>query len=84
MEPPIKITVADFVEYVLGWLGSDQISADELSIQSMKAVLHNSLSMISDYQDGIEAMIERREFNKKLIDNGHNADTLLATPNNNI
>lgn len=57
----MKITKQDFFSYVEGWLSTEVSDRGNLTIENMKAALHNSLAMIEDDQDGIVAELERRK-----------------------
>lgn len=54
-----KYTTFEVAEYVTGWLGADEKWHD---INAVSAMLKNSLRMLDDDQDGIEAHFKRREF----------------------
>ena len=56
-----KYTTFEIAEYVTGWLGAYDISHD---INAIKAMLKNSLRMLEDDQDGIEAHFKRRAFHR--------------------
>jgi len=53
-----KYTKFEVAEYILGWSNADQ---EWLDIEGIKAILHNSMRMLEDKQDGIEATYERRK-----------------------
>jgi len=55
-------TVKQFTEYVVGWLDSEDYHDDAISLNGMKAALHNALASIGDGDDGIAAEVERREY----------------------
>jgi hypothetical protein len=57
-----QFNIEQVFSYVEGWLMSDA-DMENLSINEIKAMLHNSLAMLEDYQDGIEYYVERT-FNK--------------------
>lgn len=59
----MKISVNQFLDYIHGWLSSDAVERDELTMENMSACLKNALNMLEDDQDGIVAEIERREIN---------------------
>lgn len=56
----MKIKSKDFLSYVEGWLSTEVVDRGWLTLDSMKAALKNSLAMIDDHQDGIEAEMERK------------------------
>lgn len=58
----MKISVEDFKEYVAGWLCTSSGYPSDLTLNNMKAALHNSLSQIECDQDGIEAVTKHRRF----------------------
>lgn len=58
----MKISVNQFLAYVNGWLSSDAVERDELTINEMNACLHNAKMMLCDDQDGIKAEIKRKKF----------------------
>lgn len=51
-------TIEQVRDYVEGWLGSST-DMGNLNINQIKAMLHNSLNMLEDHQDGIEYYVER-------------------------
>ena len=56
----MKIRSKDFLSYVEGWLGTEVVDRGFLTMESMKSALKNSLAMLEDHQDGIEAEMERK------------------------
>ena len=54
-----KYSVFEVAEYVTGWLISNTSWHD---VNAISAALHNSLQMLEDDQDGIEAHFKRRAF----------------------
>ena len=56
----MKITKQDFFSYIEGWLSTEVSDCGNLTMESMKAALHNSLAMIEDDQEGIIAELEWR------------------------
>lgn len=52
----MKFTKEEIAAYVTGWLGASETLHDVTAISSM---LKNSLAMLEDDQDGIEACKER-------------------------
>ena len=53
-----KYTKFEVAEYILGWSDADQ---EWLDIEDIKSILYNSMRMLEDKQDGIEASYERRK-----------------------
>ena len=53
----VKFTQYQIMEYVMGWATDGQHWFD---IDDIKSILHNSLNMLEDGQDGIKATFERR------------------------
>jgi hypothetical protein len=53
-----KYTKFEVAEYILGWSDADQ---EWLDIEGIKSILHNSMRMLEDKHDGIEANFERRK-----------------------
>lgn len=61
----MKIQKQDLIDYILGWGGVTSYSTGKYTITEIKSILSNSLAMLEDYQDGIEAMIERNKISEK-------------------
>ena len=57
----MKITKKQFEKYVSGWLMSSDYM-DDLSIENMKAALHNARVSFEDDQDGIVEYLKREKF----------------------
>lgn len=54
-------TKAQFISYICGFLGAEEVEIDQLTLNSMNASLLNASTMLKDYQDGIDAVIERNK-----------------------
>lgn len=54
-------TKAQFISYVLGWLGADESNRDQLSLNNMKAALNNALFSFDCGDDGFEAYCGRQQ-----------------------
>lgn len=64
----MNISKEDFEDYVSGWLiatfQEHKNGIKDLDMNNMKAALGNALNMIEDYEDGILAYKERKEYYK--------------------
>lgn len=56
-------TIKQVRSYVEGWLCSTS-DMESLDIEEIKCMLHNSLFMLEDYQDGIDHYVERFKENE--------------------
>ena len=61
----MKIQKQDLIDYILGWGGVTSYCTGKYTLEEIKSILGNSLAMLEDHQDGIEAMIERNKFRTK-------------------
>ena len=64
----MKYTVAQFLSYVQGWLGSEEANADSLSMSNMLACLNNTILSIDDPYDGIEEYVENKKWKNYRFD----------------
>lgn len=57
----MTFTIEEVRDYVEGWLGAEN-DLKNLTINQIKAMLHNSLAMLEDDQDGIVGYIKRKRY----------------------
>lgn len=64
----MQITKKDFADYVCGWLTINPSDPDfqDVQIGNMRAALRNAEAMLDDWQDGIEAELERKAENNQV------------------
>jgi NTP pyrophosphatase (non-canonical NTP hydrolase) len=81
-----KPKVKDFLSYVEGWLDTNTCDRGYLTMDAMKSALKNSLSMIGDYQDGIEHFVERKANKNMTLNEYQNkaVETAIYGSGNNI
>lgn len=55
-----RITKKDLADYVCGWLEAKNAKSDNLTLNNIKAALHNAAFCLDCPNDGIEAYVKRR------------------------
>lgn len=62
-------TIDQVRDYVEGWLNADA-DMNNLTMNQIKAMLHNALICVDDESDGIEWYVKRKNLNASLITSG--------------